>query len=69
MVAIVPFQARHTAVGLLTCVGHSAGSVGVTILVMGLTVQNLYVITQLPGMPANMVTFGHPFAAFSGDIE
>ena len=46
-----------------------AGSVGVTVLVMGLTVQNLYVITQLPGVPTNVGTFGHPFAAFSGDIK
>ncbi len=50
-------------------VGRIAGSIGVTILVLGLTVQNLYVITQLPGMPTNMVAFGHPFAVFSGDVE
>ena len=57
------------ACSLPICVDCVAGSVGVTILVMGLTVQNLYVITQLPGVPTNVVTFGHPFAAFSGDIK
>ena len=38
-------------------------------LVVGLTAQNLYVMTQLPGMPTNMATFGQPFAAFSGDVK
>ena len=61
---------QHPACTLFTSLSRCfAGSIGVTILMVGLTVQNLYILTQLPGMPTNMQTFGHPFAAFSGDVK